>query len=482
MSDEAVCKYHPGVASRWFCEQCNIDFCNSCVNDQLQSNPPQCALCNEPLTDVGYEGMIPPFWHKIPMFFKLPLSLSALIVMLVILCMGYIFTWVPIFGWLLSLIVIPAVFLKYAYLTLQNVASGELAAPDLNTLFADNNYDIVFKQMFILFFLFAPLTQILALNLFLGIIWYLLILFLMPATVMVLSIDQNMLKAINPVFLISFVMRIGFSYLGLYLLIMTISGGPTIIMELFIGLSEQQADDLSNYSLLYIFYAVLQMYFTLVIFSVMGYVLLKYHHRLGYQIEAPIEELFGNKLTTPKVHPLLKDIEVLTKENRPLDALNKLHSRIPENSTDSVLRMRFHKMLFVNKKYISMQEYAVSLIALLLSSHNKAQAVDVYHDCIRADKTFSPGNASVYLSLAETMLQTGRYKLIVHLLNGFHKQFPGDDTIPEAYFILAQALSDGLNNDKKALSVLDFILKNYPDTPLQQKIINYRQTIKSLVK
>lgn len=481
MSDETVCKYHPQVASRWFCEQCNIDFCNSCVNDQLYTDPPQCALCNEPLTDVGYEGMIPPFWHKIPMFFKLPLSLSSLVVMLVILCLGYIFTWVPIFGWLLSLIVIPAISLKYAYMILQNVASGELGAPDFRSLLEDNDYEIVFKQMFILFFLFAPLTQILSFNFIFGIAWYLLILFLMPATVMVLSIDQSIIKAMNPFFLISFVMRIGFSYLGLYLLIMIISGGPTIIMGLLVGLSEQQADNLSDYSLVYIFYAVLQMYFTLVIFSVMGYVLLKYHHRLGYEITRPIDNLFGNKLNTPKVHPLLKDIEVLAKENRPLDALTKLHARIPENTTDIVLRMRYHKMLFLNKKYISMQENAVSFIPLLLSTHDKAQAVDVYRDCIRVNTEFSFDDVSVYLPLAETMLQIGQYKLIIRLLNGFHKKFPHSNNIPELYFILAQALSDGLNNDKKALSVLDFILKHYPDVQTHQKLLNYRQTIKSLI-
>jgi len=481
MSEATFCKYHQQIPARWYCHQCGIDFCSSCVNDHLYTNPPQCALCNESLTDLGYEAMIPPFWHKIPLFFKIPLSLSSLVVMLVVLCIGYIFSWIPIVGWLMLLIVTPAIFLKYAYLTLQNVASGELLAPDFKTLLEDSDYSIVFKQMFVFIFLFAPMTKIFGISLILGLIWYFLILFLMPATVMVLSVEQSFLKAINPLVLISFVMRIGFSYLGLYLLIMIISGGPTIIMQMFFGLSELQVNNASVNIFAFIFYVVLQMYFTLVIFAIMGYVLLRFHHRLGYDISAPIEELFGNKLKAPKVHPLLKDVEVLARENRPMDALYRLRDRLPENASDMVLRMRFHKMLFSNKKYEAMLEHAPAYIQLLLGSNDKAQAVDVYRDCLVSDKNFSLDDVENYLLLAETMLQVGQYKLIVRLLNGFHKQFPNYEKTPEVYFVLARALSDGLDNDSKALSVLNFIVTKYPDTEIRKQVLAYRDTVQKLV-
>ncbi len=480
MSEATFCKYHQQIPARWFCKQCGIDFCSSCVNDQLYTNPPQCALCNEPLSDAGSEAMIPPFWHKIPLFFKIPLSLSSLIVMLALLCIGYIFTWIPIVGWLMLLIVTPAIFFKYAYLTLQNVAAGELVAPDIKILFEDSDYNIVFKQLFVFIFLFAPMTKIFGISFILGLLWYFLILFLMPATVMVLSVEQSFLKAINPLMLISFVRRIGFSYLGLYLLIMIVSGGPTIIMELLFGLSELQMNDSSVNAFAVIFYVILQMYFTLVIFSIMGYVLLKYHHRLGYEISAPIEELFGNKLKAPKIHPLLKDVEVLVKESRPIDALYRLRDRLPANANDMILRMRFHKMLFSNKKYEAMLEHASSFIQLLLNSNDKAQAVDVYRDCLTADKNFSLDGVDNYQLLAETMLQVGQYKLIVRLLNGFHKQFSDYKKIPEVYFVLARALSDGLDNDTKALLVLNFILKKYPDAAIRQQVLMYRDTVQKL--
>ncbi len=481
MSEATYCKYHQQIPARWYCEQCGIDFCNSCVNDLLSSEPPQCAICNQSLSDMGYESIVPPFWYKIPLFFKIPLSIPSIIVILALLCAGYIFSWIPIVGWLLLLVVPPVLFFKYAYLTLQNIASGELCAPPLEELFKDNDYDIVFKQLFILFLLFAPMMKIMSASYVLGLFWYFLVLFLLPATAMVLSIEQNLFKAINPLVLISFVMRIGFSYLGLYLLIMIISGGPTIIIEMVIGNWDMESSNSSSIISLLIFYAVLQMYFTLVIFSIMGYVLLKYHHRLGYQVSAPIEVLFGDKRKIPKVHPLLKDIEVLVKENKTEDALSKLQSRVLENKNDLVLRLRFHKMLASNRKFDIMFNHAPPFIRLLLEGNDKAQAVDVYRDCVSADKNFVLEDVNVYLPLANIMFQIGQYRLILKLLNSFHKRFADFQQIPQVYFVLAKALSDGLNNDEKSLSVINFILKNYPRSGITDQLIDYKKNVQNLL-
>ncbi len=480
MTETTFCKYHQQLPARWYCGKCGIDFCNSCVNDQNYSDPPQCAICNDPLSDMGCESAIPPFWHKIPLFFKIPLSFPSLVVMLVVLCLGYIFSWIPIVGWLMMLVVIPAIFFKYAYLMLQNIATGKLSAPDLKELFEDNDYNIIFKQIFIIVILIAPMSKIIGFNFILGIVWYFLILFLMPATAMVLSVEQSLLKAVNPFVLLSFIFRIGFSYLGLYLLIMIVSGGPTIIMEVFIGLSDLNSSDISQYVYLFVIYAVLQMYFTLVIFSIMGYVLLKFHHRLGFSVSVPIEDLFDESIKRSKVHPLLKDIEVLAKENKPIDALRRLQGRLTENANDIVLRLRFHKMLYSHQKHEVMLEHAPSFIQLLLQGNDKAQAVDVYKDCISVDKEFTLADVNVYAPLAEVMLQVGQYKLIVRLLNGFHTCFESSSQIPEVYFILAKALSDGLDKDEKALSVLNFILKKYPDTSIKSQLVAYRNTVQKL--
>jgi hypothetical protein len=475
MPEAIFCKYHQQTPARWHCVNCATDVCNSCVNDYISDTSPRCAVCNEQLEDVGQEAMIPPFWHKTPLFFKIPLSISAITVMLAIIFFSYIALQIPIIGWLVLAIVMPVVFLKYAYMTLQNVSAGNLNAPNLGEIFSDNDYAIVFKQVAISIILLAPTTEILAFNGTLGLLWYFLVLFLMPATVMVLSVEQRFFSAVNPILLLSFVQRIGFSYLGLYVLLVIVSGGPTIIIEAVLATGE-----LSLFVL--VLYVILEMYFTLVVFSIMGYVLLKYHHRLGYQIDVSAEELFGNYHPAPNVHPMLKDIEVLIKENQPKLAWQKLQGRIEENPGDFTLKIRLHKLLLMNRRFEQMLRDAPRLIHALLNGNDKAQAVDIYRDCLQAKADFTLPRAQLHLPLAEIMLQMGQFKLISHLLNRYHERFPADDKIAETYFVLAKSLSEGLGEDKKALSVLNFIEKIAPEGPVKEQVNEYQNMIRQLNK
>ena len=224
------------------------------------------------------------------------------------------------------------------------------------------------------------------------------------------------------------------------------------------------------------------MYFTLVIFSILGYVLLKYHHRLGFQVSVPIEELFSSYNPPPKVHPLLKDIEVLLKENKSLDALQRLQGRIHDNPKELLLQSRYHKLLFINKKFEIMLESAPSLLRSLIKNKNLTLAIDVYQQSLQADKKFMLSDHTLYLPLAETMLQTGQHKMVVHLLKGFHQRFPQSPSIPEVYFILSKALSEGLSQDTQALSILTYLLKTYPNSPIYSNILSYKKTLDQIIE
>ncbi|MBT7443151.1 MAG: hypothetical protein HN790_04215, partial [Methylococcales bacterium] len=189
--------------------------------------------------------MIPPFWQKTALFFKIPFSVTAISVIFAMLVLGNLASKIPIIGTLLVFIVIPTLFLKYAYLTLENVSNGNLTAPTFKDIFQDNDYAIVFKQIFILILLFIPTAKLSEISPALGIAWYFLILFLIPATVMVLSVEQRFTQAVNPILLLSFVQKIGVPYLGLYVFLLIVSGGPTIIMELILP-PENSYTDLST--------------------------------------------------------------------------------------------------------------------------------------------------------------------------------------------------------------------------------------------
>ena len=452
------CQYHQQTPARWTCNTCHSNVCNSCVNDQIDAEAPLCVLCNEPLSDNGLEDFIPPFWAKMSLFFSIPLSLPALSFIAFMLITGNIALYLPLIGVLVVTFVLPTVFLKYAYLLLENVSDGRMQAPSIGDVLRDNDYSIVFKQVGVFFLLFAPLTYIASTSPILGILFLFLVILLIPATVMVLSVTQSFFQTLNPLTLLSFATRIGWSYLLLYLLMTIINSGPAIILEFVMStLSEQTLA-----SIIIPLFLALEMYFTLVIFAVLGYVLFKYHHRLGFKIDSAHVEALEGFQKPPFVHPALKDIEVLIKEGQHQKALDLLIPRMSEHQKDAEVMLRFHKLLVLNHSP-DLLKYAVEFIHMLLSTSNRAYAVTVFKDCLATDKTFKLTYTTDYVPLCETMLQIREYKLLVHLLNGFHKTYPEFEHIGKLYLMMAKALSEGLGEDAKALNVLQFVLKHYPN-------------------
>jgi len=140
------CKYHSETPARWRCDTCHTNMCSSCVNDQADADAPRCVMCGEPLADNGLEDFIPPFWAKMPLFFSLPLTLPALSFIALMLIAGNIALYLPFIGILIVLFVLPTVFLKYAYLLLENVSDGRMLAPSVSDVLRDNDYSIVYKH------------------------------------------------------------------------------------------------------------------------------------------------------------------------------------------------------------------------------------------------------------------------------------------------------------------------------------------------
>jgi len=239
-----------------------------------------------------------------------------------------------------------------------------------------------------------------------------------------------------------------------------INSGPTIILEFVLGRLSEDAS-LGMFILLYI---TLEMYFSLVIFAVLGYVLFQYHHRLGFDVNsAHIEALDGFE-KPPFVHAALKYIEVLIKEKQPQKALDLLTPRMAAHPNEPEVMLRFHQLLVLNHSP-NLLKHALESIHTLLGTRHRAYAVSVFKDCLAVDKSFKITYVNDYVPLCETLLQMREYRLLVHLLNGFHKVYPEFEHIGQLYLMMAKALSEGLGEDAKALNVLQFVLKHYPNQP-----------------
>lgn len=81
------CKYHPSAPARWYCPQCQIDFCHTCV-PHGGGRFTLCPICQSPVQSIGLGNAITPFWLRLPRVFAYPLHFAPLVYMLVLSCLG----------------------------------------------------------------------------------------------------------------------------------------------------------------------------------------------------------------------------------------------------------------------------------------------------------------------------------------------------------------------------------------------------------
>lgn len=463
---------------------------------------PVCPLCRTPLAEIGTEHLVPPFWSRFPFFFAYPLHPRALLPLVGVAVASSVAGYTSLPGLAMQ----AALFLllyKLAYSSLSRMADGfRDPPPPAETL--TGKLGPAIKQFVVFFIILMPLTP---LSMFFGPVGAGLYVFLFtvvtPASIMVLAVTESIGSAINPGMLAGTIRNIGPAYLALLGLVTLLGGGPTVFQEFlmnhvgseFQALIEQfQADPESVdpealnaaresfteslYGWVIPLMVFVQGYFTLVTFALMGYVLYQYHGKLGLSVVVDVET--GTEGERRNEHPLLGDIEVLTREGRLEDAARVLRERVVANRDDMKLRERFHRLLAAIGDVDKLCGHGAEYIGKLLDSSNAAKAAEVYRDCRRANADFRLDKPEQVLPLASVMFQTVDHAGVVALASGFHRSAPDHADIPELYYLAARALSEGMDQDAKARPILGWLLKKYPDHPIAPTVRQYAEALKGL--
>ena len=150
---QIFCKYHTTTPARWVCRQCQIDYCNQCTPCPENKAQPNCPVCGNKLESLGAGNVIVPFWHRIPHFFIYPANLLPLLVMLSIVAIE---SWVSgtMIGFLVQL-ALAIVFIKYAYVVLEQSAQGYLKPRPFDSSQVTDELELPFKQLFVIFIMYS---------------------------------------------------------------------------------------------------------------------------------------------------------------------------------------------------------------------------------------------------------------------------------------------------------------------------------------
>ncbi|MEJ2508631.1 MAG: hypothetical protein P8009_03965 [Gammaproteobacteria bacterium] len=468
---QITCKYHPDTPARWVCRSCHINFCASCVTRTHPSAHPLCPVCRQEVDSLGVGNVITPFWRRIPRFFAYPAQPSALMYLMALSVISVMVALIPL-GFLIELLVLIA-FVKYAYVVLEHTARGHLEPPEFSggTLF--DELVLPFKQVMLLFcFSFANFAVYDLLGSFASDVFYVLITVALPASTMVLAVEYSFFAALNPLILGSMIRRIGLPYFVLFLFLFALSTGGQWAMGM-----------LPNW-LPALFYVPLGnlvlMYFSLIMFTMMGYVIFQYHEELGYSIDVEPEAKAAGPAASEPVNPALQEVEILIKEGRFDEALRSLDAKVKASPADWALRERYHRLLVTTQDKERLAAHCPDFISRLVSDKRVPRALEVYADCVRFDPACKPANPNHVHELAAQLNARGQAKLALALLNNFHVAFPSHQDIARNYLLAAQIMSEKLNQDDNAKKLLSYLLEKYPDHPLGPEIRAYLDVLQKV--
>ena len=459
------CNGHPTRRAHWHCSKCDALLCSECVAAREYENYGTkevnhfCPKCNLPVDWVGLQNLIDPFWNRMPRIFAYPLSLQPL-VFISVLALATLFLSGSGFVSAILRGVIWLMILKYSFESLKATAGGNLKPPPVNVQTISEDIMQVFKQFAIYFLLFIAFAYISAqAGLIVGIVFAVASLFFVPSMIILLVTTGSFFHAVNPVIFVGLTFRIGWAYLLMYFFLFLLGSAPAYLAQFVIRFLPAEAHPM--------LFGFAQSFYTIISYHLMGYVILQYHEKIGYQVDYedfldPTIKDYEPRQSDPDA-VVLNKVEPLIKEGKLDEAIGVIQTMIAQQPISGLnLSERFYNLLKMKKRTADLLEHGVAHLDLLTSENQKSKAIAVFTECRTADSSFMP-SASALFKLAGWLNETGKTKAAVAVYNTLAKNYPDNSLVPKAYFRIAQIFQDRLMNKDQAKKALGLLLKKYPN-------------------
>lgn len=434
---------------------------------------------------------IVPFWRRMPKFFFSPANPKTLlrIVLLSIMCAAPL-TLMQSQMFILLLggcnFIAWVIFFRYAYHVMYMTSQGYLTPEDYpHYIKQEHNYK-PYKQMLV-FILIAVMIGLVfgLLGKVLGFIYMFLAILALPTCIMVIALDDSVGDALNPLKSLRIMSTIGWPYLVMFGFLFVLYSSQGLASQWLVKTQLPVFKPSFSPEEKLLFQAVLakklqwiavsttlvSMYFTIIMFNMIGYVLYQYHEDLGLSVR--IKPSQGSSEALIAGHIAGGDIDSALKIAQ--DELGKDPASIQAND-------RYLKLLLMSDAPVRAGSHAQRFISLLLKQRKTGKALEVYENMLNADGDFRPAEAGEVLPIARAAGEAKKPELALRIMKQFDKRFPHSRDTPYVYLYGAKVICEGLNNYAEARKILRAILHKYPEHPIIEETGNYLRLVEQLEK
>lgn len=274
--------------------------------------------------------------------------------------------------------------------------------------------------------------------------------FLFPAFMLLLTIQNSVAAALNPLQWLQVIAGAGWAYPGACLVLVTAAGGAVLLAN-HAGLA------LTLFMLIYAW---------LMVCHLLGYVAYHRAEKLGLDVKPHLqpEERRKQEQQQTRLNSVLMKIDAALAEKNLQAAGEALYAE-PGGPANVLL---FHEELFQmlerrgNASLLHAQ--GQRLIRLLIQHKRAAQALDVAETCFDAHRDFTPATAEQAVLLAEQALQAKRLGLFERLSADSHVRHAGTPAAVALAFLKAKYWYEHRHDEVQARAALKPLLaeKQHP--------------------
>jgi len=396
-----------------------------------------------------------------------PLDLSPLLIVFI----TSIFITFALLGPIMAVLVVFGLgmfslwFLKYAFLILTDTAEGHVEIPVFSDAFlrAFENYRPA-KLLIILISHIVIMGQILSFDLYLGYIYGVVLLVLLPAILSVLAMEDKLINTFNPNILVSIINMSGKYYwycLSLFFF------ATAFVIALF-------QSDIAQFISVFI-----TLYLILVSFHIIGLMLYIRRNEMGYAtVHSPEQD--SNEIKEDKLKQYQRIASNVYSRYRQPTALPYLENQLNHEPIDAY-RWFYTEIVSWDIKPKFKRLFFNLYLSKLCDSKNPKEACRTYCKCITLDPEFEIDDNGVSLCLLNHAISLNDTSLINNFSSTLLAHTQDKDCHQETLLTLLKYYTEKNIDDTQSQTILDLLIEHHPSLINDERIVFYKTMLSNSV-
>jgi hypothetical protein len=281
---------------------------------------------------------------------------------------------------------------------------------------------------------------------------------LLPAMVVIVVMEDSLLRAFDPRMWFGLLRRIGGEYLTLALQLALLAVAVVLALRVLpAGLPSALAEGVAH---------ALVLYLMLVAYRALGLLLDKHRDALELERDAPTERPAG---VSREEIAAVAECDRLLVADQPAEAAAVLDRLIRGRGATAPVHARYRALLARLGDNDGLVRHARAYVATLLHLGKEREALALFLETKRADESFELDDPQALSDLIALAARNQQSQLAVSLYEEFARRFPRDrDLVPNG--LAAARLMDRLGREDDARQLLADLARRFPEHALASEL------------